>query len=46
MRTSNQDGTTTDRVIFKHDISEFHTTTTPRAALPVADANTEEGHAV
>lgn len=32
-----------DRVIFKHDISEF-SALTPRA--PVADSKTEEGHAV
>ncbi len=33
-----------DRVIFKHDISEFHTTSKPRSVVP--DLNTEEGHAV
>lgn len=32
-----------DRVIFKHDISEFYTTTPP---APVPDHRTEEGHAV
>lgn len=36
-----------DRVLFKHDISEFYTTTAPRQYVaPSADVNTEEGHAV
>jgi sRNA-binding regulator protein Hfq len=41
LRTTNGDGSTTDRVIFKHDISEFHTTTAPRVVT--ADTNSTEG---
>lgn len=44
LRTVNDDASTTDRVIFKHDISEFHTTTAPRTVTH--DTNSTEGQAV